>query len=76
MGVCVNAYVLIYVNAYMPPGLYNQVLNKGQKSPKANYAFRKKNLEEKKCLDQLGKKLSFWQNGNCNKNFFNVPQIF
>jgi hypothetical protein len=51
MGVCVNAYMLIYVNAYMPPRLYNQVLNKGQKSPKANYAFRKKNLEEKKCLD-------------------------
>jgi hypothetical protein len=55
MGVCVNAYVLIYVNAYMPPRLYNQVLNKGQKSPKANYAFRKKNLEEKKCLVGLGK---------------------
>jgi hypothetical protein len=43
----------------MAYGLYNQVLNKGQKSPKANYAFRKKNLEEKKCLAKLGKKFPF-----------------
>jgi hypothetical protein len=55
MGVCVNAYVLIYVNAYICHRLYNQPLNKGQKTLKANYAFRKKNFEEKKCLVQLGK---------------------
>ena len=30
--------------------------------PKANYAFRKKNFKEKKCLDQLGKKFPFQGN--------------
>jgi hypothetical protein len=48
----------------MAYGLYKQMLNKGQKSPKANYAFRKKNLEEKKCLDELGKISLFAKIGN------------
>ena len=44
------AYINVCLYAYIPMRLYKATLNKGQKTPKCYYAFRKKNFEEKKCL--------------------------
>lgn len=44
------AYINVCLYAYIPMRLYKATLNKGQKTPKCHYAFRKKNFEEKKCF--------------------------